>query len=531
MKKTMMSVFMILFIGHITVFSQYQIRNGNFESWDSLSTPKEEPTHWNSFKTGSGSLIILSAKQLMQSSNTHSEGGNYCVKIWARVVFGITANGTITTGQVNMGSTTASNTANHNATRIADDNFNAPLIAKPDSISFWAKFDCPSESQQARMNAVIHTNHEYQDPGGDTNHVVATATLNFTRCEWTKFTVPFVDVQDSVPAFILITFTTNAIPGEGSKKDTLSIDDVELIYERRLSSLELDSVGIKDFDEDVTEYTIGLPSCVNFPTVTCSTLSNRAKYTITQATADNPVATIEVINGDPALNKIYIVHFHKSDIDKIHHVVNVSRCGAGIVELTVTHDSNMACCWYDSEFSTTIISSSNSFITPFLSTTTTYYVAHVDSNDCRSEKVAITAIINPEYRDTIRASIHKGEMYTENGFNESVSGNYVQNLKTIAGCDSIVVLVLTDNNTGIASVSIGNEVDLYPNPSLNHVWINSHYPIVTVELYDIIGKMVKREINIGNTQTKLELDNIVSGLYSVKITTEKGVIVKRLIIQ
>ena len=53
--------------------------------------------------------------------------------------------------------------------------------------------------------------------------------------------------------------------------------------------------------------------------------------------------------------------------------------------------------------------------------------------------------VNPTYHPVINASICEGETYTENGFNESDQGTYVQDLLTVNGCDSIVTLNLTVN--------------------------------------------------------------------------------------
>ena len=51
--------------------------------------------------------------------------------------------------------------------------------------------------------------------------------------------------------------------------------------------------------------------------------------------------------------------------------------------------------------------------------------------------------VKQAYDTTIEASICGGEMYTDNGFNESETGIYVDTLQTIYGCDSIVRLDLT----------------------------------------------------------------------------------------
>ena len=63
------------------------------------------------------------------------------------------------------------------------------------------------------------------------------------------------------------------------------------------------------------------------------------------------------------------------------------------------------------------------------------------------------------YVDTlfVTASICEGERYTQYGFNESIAGDYVRNLKTQYGCDSVIVLHLTVNPIpNVEIVSTGN---------------------------------------------------------------------------
>ncbi|MDD2529964.1 MAG: gliding motility-associated C-terminal domain-containing protein [Bacteroidales bacterium] len=47
------------------------------------------------------------------------------------------------------------------------------------------------------------------------------------------------------------------------------------------------------------------------------------------------------------------------------------------------------------------------------------------------------------YINTIDATICEGETYTENGFNESTQGVYIQELQSINGCDSTIILNLS----------------------------------------------------------------------------------------
>jgi hypothetical protein len=127
--------------------------------------------------------------------------------------------------------------------------------------------------------------------------------------------VPFVYTGNAVaPAFMLISFATNSVPGAGSASDNLYVDDAELIYNRRLNTLKVNEVQIAGFNGDVINYTYSQHVCIDnpsqIPVVTATTASPNATYTIIQPTFANPVATVTVTHG--GATKTYTINF---DID------------------------------------------------------------------------------------------------------------------------------------------------------------------------------------------------------------------------
>ena len=56
--------------------------------------------------------------------------------------------------------------------------------------------------------------------------------------------------------------------------------------------------------------------------------------------------------------------------------------------------------------------------------------------------ITLNLFVNPVKQTNLTATICYGETYTENGFNEFEPGTYTQNLQTVNGCDSIVSLTL-----------------------------------------------------------------------------------------
>lgn len=227
------------------MFAQLQLPNGGFEEWDENG----EPSHWNTFLTAqcdlsAGALTDVLCNQAKKIKHGKSSNirpgseGQYSCYLFASTISIFVANGNITTGQIRIGTTDVKNKENYNISRTKDKELSQTFTGRPDSIKFWARFTCPDSTQEARISTLIHGDYDVRDPE-DTDsaqcaeHIMATAILNFPRGnqEWREITIPFTYVNSSVePKFVLLTFTTNAIAGAGSGKDTLFIDDIEFIY-------------------------------------------------------------------------------------------------------------------------------------------------------------------------------------------------------------------------------------------------------------------------------------------------------------
>ena len=265
-------LFTILSAATLTVSAQtgvYQVGNSDFENWESVSYKKttgEEPLHWNSFLTGTGSMKSFAGyNQLEKSTDAHS--GTYSAKIYSRAVkIGFwtvaTAQGNLTTGCVNMGSSTASdpgNTAagkdttelkgNFNYTNPNDNSAKQPFTGKPDAMRVYVKFT--GSKKKAKATTVLHTEGYYQDPLGNSNYVnaqlVATASKTDITAQnsWQELTIPFVYAnKELTPAYALVSFATSATPGDGVEGDAMLIDDLSYIYNSQLASVTYDGASV-----------------------------------------------------------------------------------------------------------------------------------------------------------------------------------------------------------------------------------------------------------------------------------------------
>ena len=239
----------------------YQFADPGFEQdFTKIGSYKEPGNGWHSFASANNSTGLPGGLALMFSPHPEkiSEGHTgYAVKLTSIAPISKTyANGNLTTGKINMGSSTPSAHSNYNYSAIGTDNC-LEFAGTPDAVTFWAKFKpgTYNKNQQARGKFILHDEYEYKDPeeyfSGQESHRVALAMqLIDESSEWKQYNVPFVyDERVSAPQkqYLLASFTTNPEPGQ-SYDDELCLDDVYFVYYSDLKSLSYDgtSINIED---------------------------------------------------------------------------------------------------------------------------------------------------------------------------------------------------------------------------------------------------------------------------------------------
>jgi hypothetical protein len=91
----------------------------------------------------------------------------------------------------------------------------------------------------------------------------------------------------------------------------------------------------------------------------------------------------------------------------------------------------------------------------------------------------------------------------------------------------------TPNNTGVVSPNStsNGRVDIYPNPATDKLFYNSLEKRVSkIELADLAGKTVYA-VNVVQQNGSIEISGIQGGLYIVKIHTDAGVFIEKLMIK
>lgn len=246
----------------VTFGDNYQLPNSGFEDYRTEQISKlndeyqqvtvnvEEPLNWHSFASATGDYA--QAANALSDAHTYSSTevrpnstGKKSLLLTSASVFGITANGTITTGRMQAGDYDAASTKNcaslstdNTSTDSHGDPFYALMDGTPDSIAVWVKFKQQTpvaDHPYATISAAITDGTYYQDPQDKVYaNVVATAKnaqIASNDFAWQHIVVPFKYNDNDVKAkAMLVTISTNADPGQGSAADSLYVDDISLIY-------------------------------------------------------------------------------------------------------------------------------------------------------------------------------------------------------------------------------------------------------------------------------------------------------------
>ncbi len=318
--------------------AQVQMPNPGFENWPGEAT--SSPKGWHSFNEAAGVFAkTVSNKGGMGNpaalERVAGHSGKNAVVIRCTKILGVSANGALTSGRVYMGAMGASSAKNYCYTDRAN-GYAYKFTGRPDSISFWAKFNM-KESVYATAKAHLHTDCDFRDfvdIGQESD--IASAILYFKNPrdgKWHKYKqafkaydkvykataaqapIPTLNTWTRKPSYLLFCFSTNRYVMSGDKGDALYLDDIRLIYNKKLSAIQVDDMELYDYRKGVNEYVYYLSSTLDgpIPVVTAQAESPRAVVTVKQATAENPVAVITVLHDDvlagEAAPETYTVRF------------------------------------------------------------------------------------------------------------------------------------------------------------------------------------------------------------------------------
>ena len=175
------------------------------------------------------------------------------------------------------------------------------------------------------------------------------------------------------------------------------------------------------------------------------------------------------------------------------------------------------------------------------------YVIHVvDSADYLDSTMTLMLTVNHGDTTAIIDTIRYGDSYQGNGFSLSAeeikemarqhkpadvwSLQRVDSLYNANGCDSTVVLTLYVVGSGVDIPQVVRQLDdvkVYPNPTRGMVTVEGSN-MKSIEVYDVSSRMIMKVEPTGD-KYQFDLSRQSSGSYYLRITTEQGTVVKKVI--
>lgn len=305
----------------VAIGEGYQMPNPSFEFWHTSTGNYMEPNAWHSFETATGQWASLAGHHIEKSEDAHS--GEASARIFATDAFIAIANGTMTTGRMNAGSMSAADAGGNYAyldmsSKDVDGNgdpFYTPMYARPDSVAVWVKFKqgkANAKHPYATVSAVITDGTRYQDPENneDFTNVVARAKNNkiaTTDGKWVRVSAPFVYTENNVePKAVLITISTNADAGQGSANDEVLVDDIEFIYNAKVTGIKVKGQDVPDFDAAVLSYEMELNEELTPDDIEVEVEGKTAHIVKSVELVEGYyVCNVLVVNADMSVAKVY----------------------------------------------------------------------------------------------------------------------------------------------------------------------------------------------------------------------------------
>lgn len=329
----------------------FQLPNSNFENWHSFTAKSgmfgrnktfNEPNRWHSFGSSTGQYAQTArAYPVCEKSDSRNEGES-CVKLTSGGMnlgsAQIVANGSISSGRFAAGSMTAKDLANNafmdgssTDTDNAGDKFYMDMPGKADALGFWMKYtpkDASASGAMASMSAIVFNGTHIQDPEVDTyaaNKAGHAQKRDITNKSWTEYTIDFdydsYKANNAEAKAIILTASTSATPGGGTKGDVVELDDLKLIYnDVAISNIAMSGVECNEtfaFDAATHEYNLTYSgdaqtiSADNFAVTTSGGVSGFVVKNVEAIGGGSYKVAIAVVRGDMAQTELYSINISR----------------------------------------------------------------------------------------------------------------------------------------------------------------------------------------------------------------------------
>jgi len=120
----------------------------------------------------------------------------------------------------------------------------------------------------------------------------------------------------------------------------------------------------------------------------------------------------------------------------------------------------------------------------------------------------------------------------ENSWTDTYTGSVPNNTWGVGKIDAHKTIKAIENSFGIESIYDNDAVELYPNPSNGIFSLEiTDETINSIQVFDLSGKLVYSENVVDNEKQKeINLSNLTSGIYILKLTADKYILQSKLMI-
>ena len=153
-------------------------------------------------------------------------------------------------------------------------------------------------------------------------------------------------------------------------------------------------------------------------------------------------------------------------------------------------------------------------LSPNFSSNTTDYVVTVP-NSVTSRTISATAA---ESHATVSGTGEKTLIVGDNLFNIAVTAD--------AGNTKTYTIVITREATTDIANALANQLQIFPNPTKDEIFIKSDLQIEKVEISSVAGTLLISETNFVE---KISVSALPHGVYLLKVYTDKGVAVSKIV--
>ena len=91
-------------------------------------------------------------------------------------------------------------------------------------------------------------------------------------------------------------------------------------------------------------------------------------------------------------------------------------------------------------------------------------------------------------------------------------------------------IISCNGSTAINNLNAADNFQIYPNPSTGIVFVKTNDQPGELSVCDMLGREMMKQILHQNEKTEIHLDNLLNGMYQIKIKTSGSIAMKKIVL-